>query len=183
MSRSNDNTGLWIGAAIGGLVLGASVLWLATRKKSNLKDQISDTYECYKDKLVCFANEISENSASDWIKKAKKLAALFERYMNLLTSPKGSHLRQGLLIGGLVGSVIAIGTAIANRRTNADNGIVGRIVDEAGSWRNRISSFVDTLEETHKHPHAHNGTRHASTLDNVLELATTGMELWHRLKK
>lgn len=173
---------LWIGAALGGLAVGAATLFLNSKKSKKILDNAIETYDDYKEKATCAANHAIHKTKSVWEKSIKVLIDLFNKAMAFMHTSKNQTPSRKLLIGGALSALAAGAAIILIRRTTAqEEGIIDRISKKAEYWKNQVTSIIDAFDEDYEHK---NGTHpnNKSIIEDVMELATTGIEFWQKMK-
>lgn len=208
MANSNG-INILTGILVAGAIAGASTYLLSSNNR-RYKRQISRRYRDVRARMSDFLNGINSNAqylssglasnASEWGEKAQDFIEWARDQLKVLGGREYKELRLALIGGaiiiGLVGTAAVI---MASSKSGKDTSeILDRINSQICSWKKVIKNILatvqdraeDTLDQVNRagtrlrHKFESNGRSHArsNTINEVIDFASSGLQLWQNLK-
>lgn len=179
-----------IGVLLGGLLGGASYALLTTKKGRRLQRKAAGTFEDLRDKveeyIQCISNKTEDvlscakGQGDTWSEKANDVLELVKDHIETVTGPEGRDLRQGILIGALIGGALGVGSSLLMSNTEKNGDFAQVISDKAAKLKDIIQNVLDATAE---HPKKTYNAAKGDSLNEVLKLAMSGMQLWKSMKR
>lgn len=180
-----DSNRFFHGLLIGGVVAAVAGLLLAPKPGNELVDDILDTYKS------------AQKNGHDFVEALKEKGSSLKRYYN---HEEEETDYSSFMIGGAIGAVVAgiaalmlapdSGNKLRHALGKQYNEIVEKandfvaeaehkkefVMDEISDWKEILSDLI------HKLSHNNKRGKHSSKIDDILGLASIGLNLFHQLK-
>lgn len=198
MANRNSNHGDVIaGVVLGGMIVGLSSLLLSSKKGTEVKEDISQKIEEYRDTVENYLGALNENidgieeKAVEWTDKVKGTIEHVKEEIDDFTEKDHRELYAGLIIGAVLGGAVGVG-ASKLFPSNADerlvNDMLAKVSTGAGSLQRVIRDISDTLEDRNTNARREERACRSSApsnepVDDVIDFALSGLQLWRKFSK
>lgn len=189
MATNKDNNGAIIGTVIGGLLLGATAAFIASRyagkqfKYNKIKSRVEDFIEDLGDNTHSVAKGIGKKAFN----KANDVLEFVKDEIDALSDPRRKDLRIALVAGGIIGGLLVAGSSflLSGERPGAKYGFINNLGEKASNLKKIIHNVHEIIEgRIEEHPEVSRLKSNSSkAVNNVLDFALAGMEILESFKK
>ncbi len=182
---------LLLGGAIGALLAAGSIVLLRSKHTESYDTGIKGKYQKYKDNIEEFLLLLEDNietkvsdKAQEWGQTVKDTSENLKSELSKFTGEEYSELKTGLLIGGLLGTVLGIEATKLYYSKNIKQprfDVQSLISNNTGNWKNIV---LDILEIAANRSDSKRGSQKAANkVDNIVNIVDSGIQLWKRINK
>lgn len=187
------------GVLLGGLVIGAAAYFLSTKTGKKVRKDLNCKYQEIKEDLEDFISDLNSNisknldeTTSEWSEQAKETVDYLKDKIATLGDPENQELRSKLMAGGgLLAAVLAVGTAVWLASHSDKLGSIQRSTSSSQvyAWKNTLKDMIDFMNERMQQSsnqlknRAKAEVSSSGPLNEVLDFATAGLQLWQNIKK
>lgn len=190
--KESHTNKLILGAILGGVVVGTSAIFLSSKQGKKFKDNASDKLEDLKDQLQDFLgslNDKSQSIASDlsdraegYADRVQDFASQIREQIDALGEGDNKDRLTALLIGAIIGGMLGAGaSAWLNSDSREKSDMFKNLGSSASAVKSTIKDILNVLEE--KTGSLHHKASKSNTVSDIMDFATTGMQLWQKFQK
>lgn len=138
--KNSNNTGLLLGAAVGGLLIGGSIFYASQRRARKV-----DNFQAIKNKLTDIAEYLASTKATayDWSEKAKDFAEYVREETESLDPQQKQIIH--LAIGSILGAFLAYGASKVCQSKDNKCAVLKDLGDKACYWTKNIKDVLDKI--------------------------------------
>lgn len=189
--KTSHTNKLILGAILGGVVAGTGAVLLNTKQGQKFKDDAADKLSDVKDQLQEFLSTLNDKSqtirsdlsdrAEDYADRAQDFASQIREQIEAIGIDNKENLT-ALLIGAILGGMLGAGaSSYMSSDTKNKKDMFKGLSSSAISVKNTIKDILSTLED-HNPLHNHDGSKHPNSVKDILDFATSGVQLWNKFK-
>ncbi|MEM1283356.1 MAG: YtxH domain-containing protein [Chlamydiota bacterium] len=192
MGRRNSGQGDVIaGVVLGGVILGLSSLLLSTKKGSEVKRDISEKIDEYRDTVEDYLGSMNKNidslegKATEWTDKVKDTIGHVKEEIDQFSEKDHRELYIGLLIGAIAGGAFGLG-ASKLFSGNADDQLINEMLSKVSSGANSLQRVIHDISNSFEDKQScrtQNSSSSSEPVDDVIDFALSGLQLWRKFNK
>ncbi len=182
---------LLLGGAIGALLAAGSIVFLRSKNTASYDTGIKGKYQEYKDNIEDFLLLLEDNieskvsdKAQEWGQTVKDTSENLKAELGKFTGEEYGELKTGLLIGGLLGTVLGIEATklyYSKEIKQSRFDVQSLISNNTGNWKNIV---LDILEIAAGRTDRNRTCQKASNkVDDIVNIVDSGIQLWKRINK
>lgn len=181
----NQSNHLLLGAILGGLLVGTSVSLISNKEVKKAGRKVKKRVIEQKDKIDNYIRMLEENiekeideKAVAWYKKAKKALQQVKKELNS-TFEEHNELKIGLLVGGILGTLIGVGFSHAFPR-HAETSNIRNMGKKAEGWKNTIDDVMEIVDQHSESQIIKPQT--TNTVHQAVDFIASGLQLWQSFR-
>ncbi len=144
---------------------------MASKNGKKFQHDLREGYEDATDRVGEFVGSLKDSIGSQAKEVWKEYSEKAKEQLGEFADLESKEFKQGLLMGGVVGVALSVGAAFVYKASCEERNFGQELI----KWKNVAKHVMDKVE------HAP-ACKRSNTVDDVLDLAATGLRLWKTMK-